>query len=46
VLDTHIPLATLLLLVFGWFFVSTSLRGSCISNPAQAACERFQQVTQ
>jgi len=46
VLDTHIPLATLLLLVFGWFFVSASLRGSCISNPAQAACERFQQVTQ
>jgi hypothetical protein len=44
VLDTHIPLATLLLLVFVWMFVSASLRGSCVSNPAQAACERFQQV--
>jgi hypothetical protein len=46
VLDTHIPLATLLLLVFVWFAVSMSLRSSCLSNPAQAACERFQQVTQ
>jgi F0F1-type ATP synthase membrane subunit a len=46
VMDTHIPLATLLLLVFVWLFVSASLRGSCIANPAQAACERFQQVPQ
>jgi hypothetical protein len=46
VLDAHIPLATLLLLVFGWVFVSISLRGSCASNPAQPACERFQQVPQ
>ena len=46
VLDTHIPLATLLLLVFAWLFVSASLRGSCVSNPAQQACERFQRVTQ
>ena len=46
VLDTHIPLATLLLLVFVWLFVSASLRGTCVSNPAQPACERFQAVTQ
>jgi hypothetical protein len=46
VLDTHIPLATLLLLVFVWLFVSMSLRTSCLSNPSQAACERFQQVQQ
>jgi hypothetical protein len=46
VLDTHIPLATLLLLTFVWLFVSTSLRASCTQNPAQAACERFQQVRQ
>ncbi|HQR71987.1 MAG TPA: hypothetical protein PLE54_15360 [Burkholderiaceae bacterium] len=46
VLDTHIPLATLLLLVFVWVFVSVSLRGTCISNPAQAACDRFQRVSQ
>ena len=46
VLDAHIPLATLLLLVFAWVFISISLRGSCASNPAQPACERFQQVPQ
>jgi F0F1-type ATP synthase membrane subunit a len=46
VLDTHIPLATLLLLVFVWLFVSVSLRGTCVSNPAQQACERFQQGSQ
>jgi uncharacterized membrane protein len=41
VMDTHIPLATLLLLSFVWLFVSTSLRASCVANPAQPACERF-----
>jgi F0F1-type ATP synthase membrane subunit a len=46
VLDTHIPLATLLLLVFVWLFLSVSLRGTCVSNPAQPACERFRSVTQ
>jgi uncharacterized protein YggT (Ycf19 family) len=44
VMDTHIPLATLLLLTFAWFVVSASLRSSCLASPAQAACERFQQV--
>lgn len=46
VLDAHIPLATLLLLVFTWVFISFSLRSSCASNPAQPACGRFQQVPQ
>ena len=46
VLDAHIPLATLLLLVFTWVFISFSLRSSCASNPAQPACSRFQQVPQ
>jgi F0F1-type ATP synthase membrane subunit a len=46
VLDTHIPLATLMLLVFVWIFISLSLRNSCASNPAQAACARFQQAPQ
>jgi len=46
VVDTHIPLATLFLLVFLWIFVSVSLRGSCASNPAQPVCARFQQVQQ
>jgi hypothetical protein len=46
VLDTHIPLATLLLLAFAWLFVSISLRTSCTHAPTQAACERFQPVSQ
>ncbi|HTN49041.1 MAG TPA: hypothetical protein VMK32_06395 [Burkholderiaceae bacterium] len=46
VLDTHIPLATLFLLVFVWLFVSLSLRSSCASSPAQPVCARFQQVQQ
>lgn len=46
VLDTHIPLATLLLLVFAWLAVLLSLNSSCQRDPQQAACQRVQQGAQ
>ena len=38
VLDRHIPLATLLLLAFGWLLVLVELRSSCLDDPTQRAC--------
>jgi uncharacterized protein YggT (Ycf19 family) len=41
VLDQHIPIATFLLLVFGYFVVILLLRDVCMSDLTQAGCERL-----
>jgi len=41
VLDQHIPLATFLLLLFGYFAVGLWHRDVCLGDLTQAGCERW-----
>lgn len=41
VLDRHIPIATFLLLMFGYLVVVLLLRDVCLGDMAQAGCERL-----
>lgn len=41
VLDQHIPLATFLLLLFGYFAVGLWHREVCLADLTQAGCERW-----
>ena len=45
VLDQHIPLATLLVLLFATLFISTSHREVCLKDLNQTGCERYADVT-
>jgi hypothetical protein len=42
VLDQHIPLATLVVLVFAWIATVYGIATACAADPQQAGCERLQ----